>query len=1057
MLERMQDDTDRELSRYDEAARIKQYSGLSVDTIRGGIVQYDPNKKVDAVYITLPSGGRYRVGDRPVQVAQADTMLTQTDATAAPTALVPTAAPKPVSLRPTAMAAAPQTIAEYDAQLRASSDRAPTAADFEVGGYTAEEFAQYQQSLQGPEMVPMKMTPAQTAEYAKQPRAMIVSDYEAPGLFEGTVSEVVKGLVRGGIVEPAKFVNEMLGDTRSTFFQLVNPKTGEFEPRLMVVSAEEMANIMKMPFAPVGLEDLLKTDEQAGTGAQIAGGVGQFVGAFAGVGKLFKIGKGLLSAATQGAAADFLGFGGNDGRLTDVLLELGVPENRVTDFLRTDPSDPDYVGRFKNALEGAILGGLVDQIAPVFRLIKDGGSATALGQAIGDLRFKAQQTSSNLLSDAIGVGRAVAAGDTRMLGEIFQPAGTPRSLGAAAPTDTPAVTGSSNPLRAGGIENEKARQEIVSLAGQRDPSRPKPFVKLEDIATFYEQNHLAQYGRKLDQSNDQDLDLAVNAASDEVKYQLNQSVSGKGWYDSDVRKTFEIVSRIPGLESLATSETDRVIMSAIMAPTSIGRLVTENTRAAIAAMLGYKRTGRIPTSPPAANTVTEGIQNAGWGFKQGSVASGMQVISHLIDTLGPDGFADWWLSPHSLKELTGVRQAAGLSGAPSGLSGGQDSMHLGAMVIGDKTGKFSLNINGYEGTTKDVWFSRMYNRHFGDMRDSKGELAGGPRNTVERRRMEEFTRKVQGNLQNEGLSEQDIQAVLWYYEQNLTTDLGVLSRPGAFSEEAEKIYGQLRPGVRAGDATQTAAEPAGLEGFRGIGATQRTVRAERRLPERVDPRNPAGQTGPYTRGTGSGDAGDGLLVLEPNPQSKTRYSEAGLSLPVIREVPAQQSAAQYNADMTGAMQGHKFGAQVEIKSAEDLAQARLFRTEDGSGFAIKPDGDIVAVFAGKQSAKGSGYSMLQAAVAAGGRKLDAFDTYLPKIYETVGFRPVARLPWNDEFAPPNWDKETFSKYNNGEPDVVFFVYDPDYYGGAVDVPTFNDYDKAVAEQDRQLQSLEGQK
>jgi hypothetical protein len=161
--------------------------------------------------------------------------------------------------------------------------------------------------------------------------------------------------------------------------------------------------------------------------------------------------------------------------------------------------------------------------------------------------------------------------------------------------------------------------------------------------------------------------------------------------------------------------------------------------------------------------------------------------------------------------------------------------------------------------------------------------------------------------------------------------------------------------------------------------------------------------------------------------------------------------------MTGAMQGHKFGAQVEIKSAEDLAQARLFRTEDGSGFAIKPDGDIVAVFAGKQSAKGSGYSMLQAAVAAGGRKLDAFDTYLPKIYETVGFRPVARLPWNDEFAPPNWDKETFSKYNNGEPDVVFFVYDPDYYGGAVDVPTFNDYDKAVAEQDRQLQSLEGQK
>ena len=70
-------------------------------------------------------------------------------------------------------------------------------------------------------------------------------------------------------------------------------------------------------------------------------------------------------------------------------------------------------------------------------------------------------------------------------------------------------------------------------------------------------------------------------------------------------------------------------------------------------------------------------------------------------------------------------------------------------------------------------------------------------------------------------------------------------------------------------------------------------------------------------------------------------AEAGLSLTVIREVPAQQSAAHYNAGMTGATLCHKFGAQVEIKSADDFAQARLFRTEDGSGIAIKPDGDNV--------------------------------------------------------------------------------------------------------------------
>jgi hypothetical protein len=39
----------------------------------------------------------------------------------------------------------------------------------------------------------------------------------------------------------------------------------------------------------------------------------------------------------------------------------------------------------------------------------------------------------NLLADTVGASRAIAQGDREMLMEIFQPAGTPRSLGAAAP------------------------------------------------------------------------------------------------------------------------------------------------------------------------------------------------------------------------------------------------------------------------------------------------------------------------------------------------------------------------------------------------------------------------------------------------------------------------------------------------------------------------------------------------------------------------------------------------------------------------------------------------
>ena len=209
-------------------------------------------------------------------------------------------------------------------------------------------------------------------------------------------------------------------------------------------------------------------------------------------------------------------------------------------------------------------------------------------------------------------------------------------------------------------------------------------------------------------------------------------------------------------------------------------------------------------------------------------------------------------------------------------------------------------------------------------------------------------------------------------------------------------------------------------------------------------------SGPYQRGAVEGYGGDGLLSFSPDSSALTQYQSAGLNLPVIRQVEAAANAPAYNVEMTNAMAKHRLGAQVEIKSAEDLSGYNLFRTEAGSGFAIKPDGDIVAVFASPNEPKGGSFAMLQAAVQAGGTKLDAFDTYLPEIYESVGFRPVARLPWNDEFSPPNWDKEAFAKYSKGEPDVVFFVHDPEYFGGAKDVPVVTDYDDGVRLQDEAL-------
>lgn len=103
----------------------------------------------------------------------------------------------------------------------------------------------------------------------------------------------------------------------------------------------------------------------------------------------------------------------------------------------------------------------------------------------------------------------------------------------------------------------------------------------------------------------------------------------------------------------------------------------------------------------------------------------------------------------------------------------------------------------------------------------------------------------------------------------------------------------------------------------------------------------------------------------------------------------------------------------------------LYLSEDGqSGIAVKPNGDIVSVFAGGNAPRGSGYTLMLLAIQNGGRQLDCFDTHLPDYYSLIGFKPVAKMKWDDEYIPEGWNKDNFKDYNNGEPDVVFMVYDP---------------------------------
>jgi len=274
-----------------------------------------------------------------------------------------------------------------------------------------------------------------------------------------------------------------------------------------------------------------------------------------------------------------------------------------------------------------------------------------------------------------------------------------------------------------------------------------------------------------------------------------------------------------------------------------------------------------------------------------------------------------------------------------------------------------------------------------------------------------------------------------------------------------------RPATASGIAVPpavAAGKPTAAGGF--TGREKRQFIGERAVLRARADRTSDGQQSPAFTGDGGKDGGR-VRVLKALGVSYTQKWKASretatvfrandMVLPGFVELaPTLENAQQFQKAIADNKAKHPFGAAVYVYPAEDYQGMKLFLADDGqSGVAVKPDGDIVSVF----STGGAGRAVMELAVAAGGRKLDAFDTILPEFYAPHGFKAVARTKWNDDFAPDEWDKETFSEFNNGQPDVVFMVYDPakmdaDYSSKDGTVMTGEDgYDRAVARQAREM-------
>lgn len=223
-----------------------------------------------------------------------------------------------------------------------------------------------------------------------------------------------------------------------------------------------------------------------------------------------------------------------------------------------------------------------------------------------------------------------------------------------------------------------------------------------------------------------------------------------------------------------------------------------------------------------------------------------------------------------------------------------------------------------------------------------------------------------------------------------------------------------------------------------------------------------GQSRPYEGKSPRNDQGHGRLegaaikrVFAPSAEHEQSQRDGGATPLSFNEL-GQGGAAVFHKLIGDAKTANKYGAAVTQYPESDYEHVRLFSTDDGKvGFALKGD-DIVSVFKHPDSnAKDIVASILPLAVQEGGRRLDCFDTVLPYLYAKEGFKAVSRTPFDDNYQPDGWDKQTFSDYNGGKPDVVFMVYDKNAapYQKS-DGKTFPSYDDATKAQKNAVAAAE---
>lgn len=137
----------------------------------------------------------------------------------------------------------------------------------------------------------------------------------------------------------------------------------------------------------------------------------------------------------------------------------------------------------------------------------------------------------------------------------------------------------------------------------------------------------------------------------------------------------------------------------------------------------------------------------------------------------------------------------------------------------------------------------------------------------------------------------------------------------------------------------------------------------------------------------------------------------------MREVEDKQEFADA---IKAAKKANPHGGAVDEHSIEELKEFKTFLSKNGmAGVAVKPDGDITAVFKNSEyKARGAVNDLIITARQNGGVKMDCYGKALVNKYEACGYVPVARVEFNADYVSDPWLLET-------KPDVYVLMKNTD--------------------------------